>query len=181
MSFVADTYICLDVPMPIAQFIKNVRLHHRDEFRAALPVEITVAGSNGVGVVEHAQNEKAAFAILDTIAMEIAPLEISFSRVVRFPETDVFAFLLTNADTVRALHERIATSGIQFKPSPFLFTPHCTLRSRSPVTEEEATQLLSLQRSEHFVLDTMSVYMLDKLPMSVLHRVKLSGARKGNG
>ncbi len=181
MSFVADTYICLDVPMPIAQFIKNVRLQHRDEFRAALPVEITVAGSSGVGVVEQTQNEKEAFAILDTIARETAPLEISFSKVLRFPDTDIFAFLLTNADMVRALHKRITTSGIQFKPSPFPFTPHCTLRSRSPVAEEEARELLALRMSERFVLDTMSVYMLDKLPMSLLHRVKLNGGRKVNG
>ena len=180
MSFVADTYVCLDIPQPFAQFIKDVRVHYRDEFRAALPIEITVAGSSGIGVFERMQGEKVVFTMLDTIAKETSPIETSFRKVVRFPGTDIFVFLLTNTTSLQALHERIATSGILFNPSPFPFTAHCTLQSRSPITEAEAEELLSLQIPGHFLLDTISVYMLDKLPMSLLHRVKLTGISTTN-
>lgn len=65
------------------------------------------------------------------------------------------------------------------EPSPFPYTPHFTLRSLTPVPEEEATALLSLCIPEPFVLDTLSVYMLDTLPMTLLHRTLLTGKRNG--
>lgn len=175
MAFDADTYVCLDIPEPVAQAVMEIRSRHRDAFRSALPAEITVAGSSGVGVFESAQNEAAAFALLEKIAAETAPIEASFKKVVRFPGTDIFAAIPVNPQPFRALHERITTSGIRFQASPFPFTPHCTLRSRSPVSEEEAAELLSLEIPGIFVLDTLSVYMQDQLPLTLLYRTKLTG------
>jgi len=119
-----------------------------------------------------------AFATLDTIAAETAPIEASFGTVRRFPGTDIFVLLLRDEASFHALHQRIATSGLRFERNPFPFEPHCTLRSRSPISEEEAAELLSFRIPGSFVLDTLSVYLLDRLPMTLLHRVKLAGGKK---
>ncbi len=176
MAFEHDTYVCLDLPLSVAERVLSIRQHQRDEFRAALPAEITIAGSGGVGPFDPQQDPDVVFAILKRIAAETPPIEASFGPVVRFPQTDIFALTLTYAEPFRALHERIAQSGIRFKPAVYDFTPHCTLRSRSPVSENEVSDLLSFRIPESFVLDTMSVYMLDKLPMSLLQRVRLTGS-----
>lgn len=173
MGFIVDTYICLDIPSPIAEQVMHIRVQQRDTFRAALPVEITVIGSSGVGVFDVTQDEQEAFAILDAIAAETPPIVASFGKVIRFPNTDIFVLTLTDEQPFRDLQQRIAVSSLRFKPSPFPYTPHCTLRSRSPVSEQEADELLSLNVPGKFVIDTMSVYMMDTLPMTCLHRVKL--------
>jgi 2'-5' RNA ligase len=177
IAFDKETYICLDLPSPIAERILAVRRRHRDEFRAALPAEITVAGSSGVGPLMPATNPEEVFAALDRIANETPPIKAAFGPVVRFPRTDIFVLTLTDKLPFLALHERIAKSGVKFQPTPYPFEPHCTLGSRSPVSEEDADALLVMNIPESFVVDTLSVYALDGLPMSLLHRVRLSGTR----
>lgn len=175
MKFDYDTYVVLDIPMPMAKKVMSIRERYRDWFVKSLPVEITVAGSSGIGVFDSTQDPEEAFVVLDTIAAETSPIEASFGEVLRFPGTDIFVFTLQNEEPFRALHERIVKSGLQFTKSPFPYKPHCTIRQRSPVSEEMAAELLSLRVAGSFVLDTISVYMLDRLPMTLLHRVKLTG------
>lgn len=175
MRFDSDTYVVLDVPEPIAGKVMAVRKRHRDEFRSSLPVEITVAGSNGVGVFDPEQDVEEAFAILDALAAETPPIQAAFGEVVRFPNTDIFVLTLGDEMPFRALHERVATSGLRFRPSPYRYMPHCTLRSRSPVSDEDASELLSLRIPDRFVMDTMIVYMMDKVPLTQLHSAKLTG------
>jgi hypothetical protein len=175
MGFTADTYICLDVPMPVAQHVMDIRVRSHDTFRAALPVEITLTGSSGIGVFDAMQDEMMAFALLNVIAAETEPLQATFGKVFRFPSTDIFVLTLTDERPFHVLHERIVSSGIRFLASPFPYTPHCTLRSHSPISEEEAAAILSFRLSQSFLLDTLSVYMLDTLPMTLLHQVKLTG------
>jgi len=75
------------------------------------------------------------------------------------------------------LHERLISSGIKFSviPPKYLkpFDPHCTLRSGSPITVEDEINILNVKISDEFIVDTLSVYMLDKLPIKKLFTVKL--------
>jgi len=176
MRFDYDTYVVLDMSMPVAQQIMSIRERYRDWFLKSLPVEITLTGSSGAGVFDPQQDPEEAFSVLDAIAAETAPIQASFGKVLRFSNTDIFVFTLEDERPFRALHERIAKSSLRFKPSPFPYKPHCTLRRLAPVSEEEATELLSLRIPGRFMLDTMSIYMLDKLPMTLLHQVKLTGS-----
>jgi 2'-5' RNA ligase len=178
VAFERDTYVCLDLPPPIAERVLNIREQQRDDFRAALPAEITIAGSGGVGPLDPTQDPDAVFAALERIATETPPIEASFGPVIRFRQTDIFVLTLKDPAPLRALHERIAQSGISFRPAIYDFTPHCTLRSRSPVSQNEAEDLLNLQIQYGFVLDTMSVYMMEELRMRLLQRVHLTGVHQ---
>ncbi len=173
--FAANTYAVVDVPSPVADHVMAIRQRHRDELRSALPVEITMAGSSGIGEFEAGQDPTEVFTILDKIATETAPIHATFGPVRRFPNTDIFVLTLADEHPFRTLHERIAASGIRFRASPFPYTPHCTLRSRSPVSDEDAADLLSVRLADEFTIDTLTVYMLDKLPCTLLHRVPLTG------
>ena len=173
--FAAETFLCLDLPNPVADQVLGIRRTHGDAFRAALPAEITVAGSGGLGVVAPGQDPHAVFAALDRVAAVTPPIAATFGPVIRFPQTDIFVLTLVDETPFRVLQQRLAASGIRFRPSPFPFTPHCTLRSHSPVSQAEACGLLSLRITERFVLDTLSVYALDGLPMTRLRAAPLTG------
>jgi 2'-5' RNA ligase len=175
VTFKTNTYIVLDVPEPFASAVMAVRVRHRDEFRSSLPVEITVAGSNGVGELEADQASEDVFALLTATATKTSPIEASFGRVDRFPGTEIFFLTLENERPFHELHSRIASSPIRFKPCPFPYQPHCTLRDRTPISDEEVADLLAVEIPGSFVLETLSVYAMPP-PMPLLHRVRLGSA-----
>lgn len=176
------TYVCFDVPEPAASDVLAIRRAQRDDFRAALPAEITVAGSGGIGELEPGQHPDQVFGVIDAIAARTTPIPASFGPVIRFPGTDIFVFTVQDEAPIRALHRELARSSIRWRPARFDFTPHCTLRSRSPVSEAEAVELLATRPPDPFVLDTLSVYEITADPSGRLpvicelrHRVRLGG------
>lgn len=184
MDTIAEqTYAVLDVPSPVADKILEIRRRHRDDFRAALPAEVTLVGSGGVGCFAVGQQAGQVFEVLDRIAAETSPIQVTLGKVERFPNTDIFAFRFTDGSRLAELHERIATSGLAFESNPYPFSPHVTLRSRSPVSEEEAQSVLSERIEEPFVLRDLSVYRLERdltgqspVIYRLLHRAHLGGA-----
>lgn len=182
MDTIAEqTYAVLDLPAPVADRILEIRRRHRDDFRAALPAEVTLVGSNGVGCFVIGQPAHRVFEVLDQIAAETPPIEAALGRVERFPISDIFVFRLVPESPLWELHERIAQSGLAFDPSPFPFGPHVTLRSRSPVSDDEARGVLAERIAESFVLRDLSVYRLERdtagqVPVicRLLHRARLT-------
>jgi len=173
-----NTYAVLDVPEPQAAAVMAVRVRHRDEFRSSLPVEITVAGSNGVGEFEPRQSGREVFSALDAIAAETEPIATSFGPVERFPGTDIFFLSVVDERPFHELHARIASSAIRFRPCSFPYRPHCTLRDRTLITDDDVADLILIEIPDSFVLDTLSVYAMPP-PMALLHRVRLGGVRTG--
>lgn len=177
MPFDNDTFVVLDLPEPVASAVMDVRRRHRDEVRMALPAEVTLTGSSGVGVLEADQDRESVFAVLDEIAASTAPITARFGPVLHWPPS-LFVFSYEDEEPIRALHGRIAASGMRFGPIPHPFTPHTTLRSREDPTDEECQDLLNLRIPGPFCLDTMSVYEGgpgDPVWIRLLHRVRLSG------
>jgi 2'-5' RNA ligase len=159
-----DTYVVLDIPEPVASQVIAARRRHGDAFRSALPAEITVAGSGGVGCILPDQDAEHVWRILDGVARATAPIECSLGEVFRFPNTDIFVFRPHPVEALRSLHEQLATSSIGFRSNPFPYTPHCTLRGGAPVTDEEAASLLAERIPDGFTLDHLSVYRLKPWP-----------------
>jgi 2'-5' RNA ligase len=173
-AFEIDAYVCLDLPSTARDRVIAIRRAHRDTFRAALPAEITVAGSSGVGPILPVDNPKAVFAIIDRIAAATPPIDMRFGPAFRFPNTDIFGLSVEDEAPFQRLHAEIAGSGIKFRESPYPFFPHCTLRSRSPVSKKDVSALLSERLDGRHRLDTLSVYGVDQLSVSLLHRTYLS-------
>jgi 2'-5' RNA ligase len=159
-----DTYVVLDVPEPVASKVIAARRRHGDVFRSALPAEITVAGSGGLGCVLPDQDPERVWGVLDEIAKANPPIDCALGEVLRFPNTDIFVYRPHPDDALRSLHEQLAASSIGFRPNPFPYTPHCTLRGGSPVTDEEAASLIAERIADRFTLDQLSVYRLKPWP-----------------
>jgi 2'-5' RNA ligase len=170
--FETNTYAVLDVPEPFASAVMAVRLRHRDDFRASLPVEITVAGSNGVGEFEPGQKYEDVFPVIDAIAAETEPIVAQFGPVDRFTGTEIFFLTLQDEEPFHELHERIARSPIRFRRCPYDYRPHCTLRDRTPIIPDEMQDILNVEIEGSLLLDHLSVYAMPP-PMRLLHRVPL--------
>ena len=175
MDFQHDSYIVLDLPSPIKEKIYDIRNYHKDTLRASLPVEITLAGSGGVGIIKPGQDKEFVFNTVKNIAIKTSPILASFKDVLRFPGTDLFVFTLKDEERFRLLHEEMKKSGINFKPNRFPYKPHCTLRSRTPITDYEIAEIMETKLLDEFIIDTISIYMVDKIPLDRLYTVKLLG------
>jgi 2'-5' RNA ligase len=152
------SYVVLDVPEPQASAVMAVRHAHADLFRAALPAEITLTDS-----FDAAQDADEAFATIDEIASATAPISTSFVGAHRFANSDAFVMRVDAEEPFVALRQTILAAGLKFEPpSPLGFIPHCTLRTRSPVTPSEAKSLLDTEIPGDMVLDSLSIYTLTR-------------------
>jgi hypothetical protein len=155
-----NTYIVLDIPSPVAERVIAQRRHQRDPFRYSLPAETTVSGSSGTGPLAPDQAIEDIVAVLERVAADTPPIRTQFGPVRRFGGSDVFYLSFADETPLRALHDRIARSGLRFQPTSFAFTPHCTLRTRAPIAAHEVRELESIRVEGEFLLDTMSLYDL---------------------
>lgn len=175
MNFVHPTYIVLDLPVEVSEKVMSIRRANQDAFRSALPVEITVTGSTGVGVISQHQEQEKVFKILKDIADTTKPFRLSFKGVESVRDTSIYVLKLADETELLTLHERLKTSGINFDEMEHAYSPHCTLRSRTPITDIEKELILKTKIEEEFLVDTLTVYMLDKLPIKNIYSVKLTG------
>jgi 2'-5' RNA ligase len=175
------TFIVLDVPSPMAETVLALRRQF-GSWRLALPVEITLAGSSGLGVLRYHESElEAIFETLDEVAHRFAPMATRFGSVALFPGTRVFYFVPEDASPFVALQTALIESGLRFERSPFAFTPHCTIADLETVALELPTNFQELALPDcEIVLDTLSVYNLDARVLGgnpegcrLLHRTKL--------
>jgi 2'-5' RNA ligase len=169
-------FVVVDIPNDVGREILRIRRRFRDPYDTGLPVEITLAGSSGVGVMVPGQSRRQAFGALDAIAATTPPFTASFGPVTRYAGTDIFVLTLRDTTPFDALHRRVASSSIRFTPSPHAYEPHCTLSRRAPIGDEDAAALLATEVPGAFTIDTLAVYRADPLPATVLHRTRL-GAR----
>lgn len=172
----ALSYVVLDIPEPQASAIMSIRVTHADLFRAALPIEITLTDS-----FAPSQPASEAFAILNEIGATTLPIHASFAGAHRFPNSDTFVMRLSDDAPFHAFRERITSTGLRFEPSQYEFVPHCTLRTRSPVSRHEAKQLLATEIPGRMALDRLSLYTLRRadtpagVNCALRHRVRLRG------
>jgi hypothetical protein len=176
MNFTHPTYVILPIKPPISDQVLTLR--ERYGYPLAIPVEVTVAGSSGVGVLAPDQDPAVVVEILENIASSTRVFRTEFGDVRRFPGTSIFWLSLKDESPFRTIHQRLKESGIHFQPSPFPYQPHCTLQD-SPRKEQEAAELLNLRVSGTIVFDEIALASMvwrenGELECPVLWRTRLS-------
>ena len=76
----------------------------------------------------------------------------------RFMQSTV---VVMNADPngpIRALHERIKTSGLAYEAPRFTFTPHCTLSFYPELPRDQLRELLRVRVEEPVTIDAIQAY-----------------------
>ena len=171
--FDRDTYIVLELPEPTASKIRKIRVEQGDEFQTSMPTEITIVGSSGVGCIAQDQDPDELFKVIDEIATSTPPITVTFDKVHRFPGTDIVVMKLKDDTLIRSLHQRFVESGIKFQDTNFAYEPHCTLRSKSPLTDQEMEELSKLKVKGIFTLQTLAVYTMPP-PGKLIYTTQLS-------
>lgn len=169
--FEDDTYVVLDIPD--AEWVSRILELRRkwDPWRASMPVEITIAGSGGVGPLEPGQDPAWVFDVLGRLASDIGPLSVRFESVQRFAGTALFYLEPLPAEPLIGLHKAVAESGIRFKPSNFPFVPHCTIANlRSPAQDGLQEVQTLAPPADAVVLHSMSLYSVRKTECRLLRR-----------
>jgi len=168
MKLLAETYVVLDVPDPVAGRVLDMRRQAHDDFRAALPVEVTVIGSGGAGPIAPHQDLPSLTDAVRAVVESTTAIETSFGLPLRFPASDVFAFPLVPSEKIVELQTRLLAAGLACRPSAWPFVPHCTIRSRAPIREDEAAAVL--RELIFFFNDTATteIYTTDRLPQLIL-------------
>lgn len=175
MNLAIPTYICLEVPEPQASQIAAVRERHCERLRD-YPVEITVAGSSGVGAIRPQLHWPDVERDLKALCAATAPISAEFGGVVRFPDTDIFSLAMGDPMPFAAIHEALKTSGVRFEASHFPFFAHCTLRMQGPLAAADVSELFALRVPGRFVLPTLALYQrVGEGPIQAVWRCPLSG------
>lgn len=97
-------------------------------------------------------------AVLEQIARDTAPIELPFQAATRFMQTNVVVLPLDPHGPLRALHERIRSSGLPFSPPRFAFTPHVTLSFYPELTSQRSRELEAVRLPIPARFDELVVY-----------------------
>lgn len=119
---------------------------------------VTLAGSSGVGPMTLGTTVERIRELVEPITRETPPLSLLFGAPVRYMQTEIIALPLDPHGPLRALHERIATSGLPFEPGRFTFSPHVTLNFYATLTPERERRLMRVRLDEPVVIDRIQFY-----------------------
>jgi 2'-5' RNA ligase len=160
------SYIVAEIPEPVRSQIQALR-ESLKTLTARLPVEITLAGSSGVGPIPVGTDLSLVERHLDTALSGIAPFQARFAAIRNFPNTSIFYLEPFDRAPFDRIHQQLRASGIPFSEIKWPYNPHCTLRGGAPLNAEAASELLSRAfPREEFWIDTISLYQVDDIAIS---------------
>ena len=131
MKIDAPTYLISELSGVAVQFVTAMREKYNPE-RVAWPVDITIAGSSGVGTISEEQDLEEVIKQLAPIIRETYFTEVKFENIQSFPSTGIY-FLHPERDLFDRMHKAVVSSGVIFNENAFPYTPHCTLRDGPPM------------------------------------------------
>jgi len=154
-------FIVAEIPEPVRSQVQAMR-DSLNTLTARLPVEITLAGSSGVGPIPPGTDLSLIERHLDGILPGIAPFRARFSAIRAFPGTSIFHLEPFDRSPFDHLHQELRASGIPFSGIRWPYNPHCTARGGEPLAADAAVELAARPfPREEFSINTVSVYQLD--------------------
>jgi hypothetical protein len=158
----AGIFVLAPIAGPAAAVIRELQERYDPKLAAAFPPHVTLAGSSGVGPISARTSQDALQRALGPIAASSDQLALPLGRPQRFMQTDIISLPFDPHGPVRALHDRIAQSGLVFGPARFTFTPHVTLNLYRTLTPEARRALLSVNVREPAILDRLTLSVADE-------------------
>jgi 2'-5' RNA ligase len=153
----AGMFVLGPVDGPAAEVIYELQRALDPKLAGAHLPHVTLTGSSGVGPIVAGTPVERVREALEIVARGTPPLPLRFEPPTRFMQTNIVSLGLDPHGPIRALHERIARSGLPFGPARFTFTPHVTLSFYPTLTRESARRLLALRVNEPGVLTRLVV------------------------
>src|SRR4051812_41751581 len=125
---------------------------------AELPPHLTLAGSSGMGPIPVRTTVETLREALEPITRSTPPIVVRLEPAMRFMQTNIVVLPLDPHGPLRALHERIKTSGLPYEPPRFAFTPHVTLNFYPELSKARARELLAVRIDDPVTVDRIQLY-----------------------
>ena len=143
---------------PVADRLRAMQERFDPRMAAELPPHITLAGSSGMGPIPSTTSIDELNAALEPVAAATAPFVVRFRPPMRFMQSNVVVLPIDPHGPIRALHERIKSSGLTFEAPRFTFTPHCTLSFYPEIAREREKELLRVRLDDPVTVDAIQAY-----------------------
>jgi 2'-5' RNA ligase len=143
---------------PVADRIHEIQKRFDPRVANELPPHVTLSGSSGMGPIPAETSAETIREILEPITKATAPITVQFQPPMKFMQKQVVVLPIDPHGPIRALHERIKSSGIPFAKPRFAFTPHCTLNFYPELSREKLRDLLAIRVDDPVVIDRIGAY-----------------------
>ena len=174
------TFILAELGGEAGAQIRAIQARFDPKLARESPPHVTIAGSSGLGVVPPDVPRARVLELLAAVGRETPPLVLPFGRPERFPGTNIVVLPLDPHGAIRALHDRIARSGLPFARAKFTFTPHATLSFYPTLTADALRALLAVRADGPAVIDRLVVsHTRSPQPPVRWGEVALAGAGQG--
>jgi 2'-5' RNA ligase len=151
--------------LPLAPWVGDVmRLRAAyDPARLRFPVEITVVGSSGLGWFAPEIPRRELVQKVQAVAQAFSSFRFRFGGVTFFPGSSVYYLAPAEAGPFHDFQDRLAASGLSFQPTPYSFTPHCTIAQLpSDVPSGASNELMGFPVPGHDIhVESVSIYTLE--------------------
>jgi len=171
-------FILTELPGEAGEQIRALQQRFDPKLARLTPPHVTLAGSSGVGPIPTDTPVERLQEILAPIAATTPSMELEFEPPHRFMQTDIVSLPLDPHGPLRALHERIARSGLPFRRARFQFSPHCTLSFYPTLTPQKERELLAVRVTAPARIERLQIYLTrDPQPARKLLDLALTGVR----
>jgi 2'-5' RNA ligase len=156
--------------------IRAIRAQYDPKLAAMNDPHVTLIGSSGAGPIAADTPRATLERVFGDIAATTAPFDVAAEPPHRFVDTGIVSFPLAARGALRALHERIVTSGLRFLPTRFAFAPHATVSYYPEVTRARERELLALRLAAPIRIERLELSLTnDPQPPDILLSLALSG------
>lgn len=143
---------------PVALRLREIQREYDPRMLAELPPHVTIAGSSGMGPFPPETSDAALLHALEQVAADTPPFAIWLEPPARFMQSTVVVMMIDPNGPIRALHERIKSSGLSYEQPRFTFTPHATLSFYPELTRPRLRELLRIRINEPVLIDAIQAY-----------------------
>jgi 2'-5' RNA ligase len=138
--------------------IREIQQRYDPKLARQSPPHVTLVGSSGVGPILPSTPAERIREALAPIAASTPRLTLPFAPPHRFMSTNIVVLPLDPHGPLRALHDRIARSGLTFARAKFTFTPHATLSFYPTLTRDALRELLAVRIDAPAEIERLTVY-----------------------
>jgi 2'-5' RNA ligase len=143
---------------PLVERVLELQRRFDPRMAAELPPHVTIAGSSGMGPILPSVTDAEVRSALASVAAATARIPVMLQPPMQFMQSNVVVMQIDPNGPIRALHERIKSSGLSHEAARFTFTPHLTLSFYPELTRDRLRELRAFRVDEPIVIDSIQAY-----------------------
>jgi 2'-5' RNA ligase len=151
----------------VAARVLDVQRRFDPRMAAELPPHVTITGSSGMGPISPDTTDEEMIEALEPVAAASAPFAVTLQPPMQFMQSTVVVLPIDPNGPIRALHERIKSSGLSYERPRFTFTPHVTLSFYPELSRDALRELTRFRVREPITIDRIQVYRALDLTRSI--------------